>query len=175
MPTFVKPDALYQHDFIDNLGRSNTVWLRRRQDIQTEAAVERELLEMRLQTQNLDNGSAEAPELRIHFGTGAQRLAVLKFNIRKWAGPLFWEYEVDPETGEETDNPVIDKRTNEPKVYPCTPQNIGQLFYPDNQYWIDEVYTKLNELNSTVVQHPKASAPAPLKSSEEQKTLDTDT
>lgn len=155
MPAFANPNALSKFKFVDPDGNENTVWYRQKQDLEIDAAIERELLEMRVNANDMTEDSAN---MRIHFGVGAQRMAVLKYNIRKWDGPWFYVYEYDDD-GEAT---LKKTRKGEPILTTCSPKNIGSLYGPDNEEWLAEIYQVISDSNQKTVAHPKEK-PVPLK------------
>lgn len=117
MPTFVDPKARTEID----LGDGNRVWVKAKMDLRTQAAVERELIQMRINT-----ADAGSQNVDILFSQTAQKLTLLKHNLVKWDGPMF------------VDNG---------RRVPCTPEMIEQLDLDECRVWIDLVADKIGELN----------------------------
>ncbi len=132
MSTFVNPKARIQVDFKDHHGGENIVWIKAKMDIRTLTAVQTDLMKIQIDTTAASNGSLNSVDFL--FSPVGQKLAMLRYNITRWRGPLF----VD-----EDGRPV-----------PCKPEMIDRLNYEENEYWIDMVLDKINVLNA-----PRTSDP----------------
>lgn len=135
MTTFVDPKAQVEI----KLDEENVVWVRARMDLRTQAAIERELLQMRIDTNELGNGRSSMPSLDVVFSLTAQKMVLLKHNLKKWRGPLF----VD-----ERGRPVA-----------CSPEMIERLDPEENLWWIDLVAERVGELNKAKTAVPENGAP----------------
>lgn len=134
MGTFVDPKAKVEITFKDLNGSDNTVWVRAKMDFRTQAAVQRDLLQMQVST--VDAAAGEVEDVTLRFSALGQKLAVLKHNIKRWRGPLF----------EDEDGALV----------PCKPEFIDRLDPFENEYWIDQVYDRVNELNAPRTADPNA-------------------
>lgn len=134
MGTFVDPKATVEIKFKDPDGNDNTVWVRAKMDFRTQAAVQRDLLQMQVST--ADAASGEVDEVTLRFSALGQKLAMLKHNIKRWRGPVF-----EDESG---------------KLMPSTPEFVDRLDPDENKYWIDLVYDQVNDLNQPRTTDPNA-------------------
>lgn len=127
MTTFVDPKAKVEIKFgmtaAEKDAGDNSVWVRAKMNLCTEAAVQRDLLMMKVDAADDMRPGA----LAFHFGVTAQKLALLKHNIVRWSGPLF----VDEEG-----RPVV-----------CRPEMVDQLDPIECAWWIDLVAARIDQLN----------------------------
>lgn len=146
MPAFANPNKTAEYRFTDPDGGDNLVVYRTRQSLRVEAAVERELLEMRINAGDVAS-DGEAANMRIHFGMNAQKMAVLKYNIVKWDGPWFYKYDEEGQL-------ILDKN-GEAVVRPFSPAAVDELDGVDNAFWVDELYQLISDSNQKTTSHPK--------------------
>jgi hypothetical protein len=105
-----------------DIGGGNTVTIRAKMTFKINAAVQRELLQMKV------DGAGEGGGVTVHFGEYAQLLALLKYNVKSWRGPDFID---------ETGQPVR-----------FSADALESLDFESCEGWIRQVAERINELNT---------------------------
>jgi hypothetical protein len=132
----VDPKSRVQIDFQDGEGRTNSVWVRGKMNFRTRAALQRDLLEMQIRTDEINDGRVD--QMTMRFSALGQQLALLKHNVVRWRGPLF-----EDENG---------------KPIPSTPEMIDRLDVDECEYWIDLIAERIGELNAPKTEDPNEGA-----------------
>lgn len=131
---FVDPDARVE---VWDEAEQNVIYVRQKMDIQTNAQVKTELLRLRLNPDELDEGQ----EISATIAVELQQVALLIHNIKHWEGPRF-----------------IHPSTREP--LPVNAKHIRMLRPSDPH--IRKVLQTIGE-NNLERTEPPASAPPPAK------------
>ena len=97
----------------------NAVFYRGEMTIKTRAAVERELIELRI-------NRGDVQDIGVRVGIIGEKLAYLSANLVRWRGPMF---EIDG------------------RLVPCKSENIRRLSWADNQAWIEAVVDDIKRRN----------------------------
>lgn len=120
MGTFINPT-----DRIEvRIDGENSVFLRAKMDIATQASVERDFLQMRVVGGNVGDVS-------VLFSVKGQQLALLKHNLVRWNGPLFCD--------------------DEGKPVPCRAEMVERLDVDSCAWWMEIVVNKIVELNPSLL------------------------